>query len=958
MTTERRPSLLVPTLALIVAAGGLQGAENLSPVITIPVSPDPVDINGGTPIDEDDAGNSVVYSLATVQANIWDFDPLGDPADFYSAAGIVVTEAYDGTWEFTTDSLTSVPTWTPINQAGNYTPFTLPLAGAPNPALRFTPTSSNFNGTATLRWRAWDDADASGPYTTIYPAYYGGDSVVSADDRGFQIGVAPTNDQPTSYGSVILGFGGVPGETVETTAGAIANDAGGADVDGDSLGIVITGQNLDPEVVWEWFDGEVWVAINSTTDNNALPLSADVPIRVTIPPWATPATSLYGLSVRVWDNTYGTSGAYFDLALADGDWAGADEPAWSSFGSTLDIEVNDPTNASPTWNAAGPFALSGLTVNTVDPAWTDLASLVGSAIDDANSDPVGIAIIGATGDGTWEIARNDDGIYGEYQLVSISASNADLVSVDNHSIRYIPGSGNETATLTVRAWDQTDSNTDLTNVVDGGAVSLATRTISVEVTGANVAPQITSQPGTQSIISGRELTLSFAGSDPDGDSTLLTWTLSGDIAGTTYTDEIIGSSPEFTLTAGNAGSGTLDVTVSDGTDSTSVSIDVEVLTNYPPVVVSADPGSLAIAGQPWEALVAVTDANAGDLALLSSGTGGGSLASWMTLSDGTAGDGRWKVHGTPGNGDIDTTTTFTFSVSDPSYPIDSSARATVSFSVTVIASSVQPVSGPSVPVSTPGAVTYASIHPGSSANLTSLSAALAISGRQRARGFWWSPAGAAFGELPASPADPVSAGIFVASLDPLNVSYDAPMRAAPYAITLPANSWSFIGIPPIKLDAVSSTAMTSHAWNDFRLETTAGAPLDETAVLSVLAGTNNLADIEPWSWDGTAYSRVATLETGTAYWVRNRSSTAYRLVRAASGDAGTFGTMGSQPSPAPAPMTASVARSPEAPPAPPSGLAIPASQPAQQADGGCGAGGLAGLFAAILLALGLRRRRN
>jgi hypothetical protein len=627
--------------------------------------------------------------------------------------------------------------------------------------------------------------------------------------------------------------------------------------------------------------------------------------------------------------------------------------------ATALVAVNITENVSPTWTAAGPFALSGVAVGDPDPSGTWLSDLLGNAIDDYDGDPDGIAIVGATGAGTWQIGEDIEGVYYS-DLGSVSANAAILLdSLDSRLIRYLPGSSNETATLTIRAWDQTSSDTDLTNPVDGGHVSLATRTITV-VVAANAAPEITSHPTSQSVISGRPLNLAFVGSDPDGDSTALTWNLSGDIAGTVYSGDIVGTSPEFTLTAGNPGSGTLNVTVSDGTDSASIDINVEVLTNHPPVIVSADPGSVAIAGQAWEALVAVTDDNAGDLALLSSGTGGGNLASWMTLSDGTADDGRWKISGTPSNGDIDTTATFTFSVSDPSYPTDSSARASVSFSVTVIASSVQPVSGPSVPVSTPGAVTYASIHPGSSANLSSLSAALALSGRQRARGFWWSPGSGAYGELPASPADPISAGIFVASLDPLTITYNAPVQAAPYAIVLPANSWSFIGIPPIQLNAFSSP-VTSHAWDDFRLETTAGAPLDESAVLTVLAGTSNLADIEPWSYDGTAYSRVATLNTGTAYWVRNRSGTAYRLVRANSGDAGTFGTFGSggsPQSPASAPQAASLAQAPETPPAPPSGLASPASQPAQQADGGCGAGGLAGLFAAILLALGLRRRRN
>lgn len=580
-----------------------------------------------------------------------------------------------------------------------------------------------------------------------------------------------------------------------------------------------------------------------------------------------------------------------------------------------------------------------------------LATAPGTAVD-PDGDPVGLLILGPVAPGeaaAWSFSVDGGATF---QALPQLAADGVVALHGSDLVRYDPGPGVQpgilAGALTWRAWDPTIGGSPgihAASAAFAGAVSAAALPLDAEVLAyiANQPPAITSAPPSpQSAIAGRGVTLDFTAADPDPGAALA-WSVASVQNGGYAMLDGSGPTARFVFTPAAAGAAAIAVAVSDGSLASSpATVSFTVAANTPPSLVSAAPGGVAIAGQPWSALITAADPDAGDLAALNLATG--ARPAWLGAPVRIA-DGSWRLSGTAVLGQD---ASFTATVSDPS-----SASASVAFAVTVVSGDPVAVSGPSLPASTPGSVVYGAIHPGTSGNLAALSARVVALGAARARAFWWQASGGAFAELPAMPTEPVTAGVFLASLDALPVAYDAPPQAAPFAIVLPANSWSLIGIPPIRVDTVTP-AVQSHPWDDFRLETAAGVPVDGVAAINAVLGRagGSMADTRPWLWDGSTYARVATMQTGTAYWVRNRSGSAHRLVRAVASGSATFGT---QVGGAQGALSAQSAA--DQPPPPPSGLPLAAAPAPPQ---GCGSGGLAGvvLLAAGVAGAGLRRRRR
>lgn len=287
----------------------------------------------------------------------------------------------------------------------------------------------------------------------------------------------------------------------------------------------------------------------------------------------------------------------------------------------------------------------------------------------------------------------------------------------------------------------------------------------------------------------------------------------------------------------------------------------------------------------------------------------------------------------------------------------------VSFTVSVVAAADTTLASPvTVTASTAANPVYGAIAPGSTANYQALNSAFSDLFPDRARGVWWN---GGFRDLPTLPSDTMRQGVLLASTvdRPFSLS-SIPRQAAPFAITLPVNSWSLVGVPPLVISASPVTVATSHAWDDFRLENLDGVAQDADAVRSVLevAYQGGPASTEPFRLDGSSYTRVSTLDAGTAYWIPNYSGTTYRLVRTTASDPHRFGDILSVTaavrSAAARPHSASATPAQRSgPPAPPAGSSAEAA--ADGGGGSCGAGGLAGLLIAGLVLLGLRpRRRN
>jgi len=154
------------------------------------------------------------------------------------------------------------------------------------------------------------------------------------------------------------------------------------------------------------------------------------------------------------------------------------------------------TNDAPTLSA-GAFSLTGTDEDHASNGTAVSALLSGLGYGDGDGPgQSGIAIGGATGNGIWQYST-DGSTWTD--LGTVSASSALLLSASSQ-LRYVPdGRNGETATLSLRAWDQTSGTASATGVrsfadtaSNGGstAFSSSTATASLLVSPVNDAPSI------------------------------------------------------------------------------------------------------------------------------------------------------------------------------------------------------------------------------------------------------------------------------------------------------------------------------------------------------------------------------------------------------------------------------------------------------------------------------------
>ena len=201
------------------------------------------------------------------------------------------------------------------------------------------------------------------------------------------------------------------------------------------------------------------------------------------------------LTIKAWDQT----------VAADADQRG-DASTYSATGAfsansdTVEItvaSVNDaPTLQGVTHTVTGPDE---------DSTRTYTVSAVAGWIDDVDTGALkGIAIYEATGNGVWEYSLDGGltwvefgGANADASVTGVSLGSALLLSAessDNRMVRYTgDGDNGETATLTIKAWDQTvaadgDQRGDASTYSATGAFSANSDTVEVSVAAINDAP--------------------------------------------------------------------------------------------------------------------------------------------------------------------------------------------------------------------------------------------------------------------------------------------------------------------------------------------------------------------------------------------------------------------------------------------------------------------------------------
>src|SRR4029078_10666711 len=121
--------------------------------------------------------------------------------------------------------------------------------------LRFLP-AANFHGQATATFRAWDQtAGAFGKLSDT--SINGGSSAFSTATRTFTVDVTPVNDAPAARSDYAKGKIHLPSGAVGATspAGVKVGDlaaAGVVDVDGDGLGIAVSGLTRTTKGQWQY----------------------------------------------------------------------------------------------------------------------------------------------------------------------------------------------------------------------------------------------------------------------------------------------------------------------------------------------------------------------------------------------------------------------------------------------------------------------------------------------------------------------------------------------------------------------------------------------------------------------------------------------------------------------------------------------------------------------------------
>ncbi|UCU92299.1 cadherin domain-containing protein [Hydrogenophaga taeniospiralis] len=294
-----------------------------------------------------------------------------------------------------------------------------------------------------------------------------------------------------------------------------------------------------------------WLDVGAVGDEAALLLRAADGIHF-VPDARNGGTATF--SYRAWDQSAGTAHTTTDTSATGG------TSAFSSQVNSASITVT-AVNDAPFTVSTGAMALLDINedVAASDNPGQRIRALIAqeAAIGDVDTvATLGLAIVGKTvaGSGDWEYST-DSGLTWS-SLGAVSDGTARLLRAHDY-VRFAPdGQSGGTATLSVRVWDQTSgsagSTANLSNVASRGgttAYSLATSTVSVQVTTSNDAPVLATSGGAATYAEQAGAASAIdAGLTVSDDSATLTQAMVRVTAG--YTD---GDTLAFTAQAGITG---------------------------------------------------------------------------------------------------------------------------------------------------------------------------------------------------------------------------------------------------------------------------------------------------------------------------------------------------------------------------------------------------------------------
>jgi hypothetical protein len=385
-----------------------------------------------------------------------------DP-DAGALSGIAVTgvDNTNGTWQF---SLDGGATWTNIPPVSETN--ALLLSADVDTRVRFLP-KVRFTGFASLSFKAWDQSNSAAEGTqddTTSPADIAysiaterawvavGKTTPKVDDDGHPL-LAPVKEDSKASAAF----------PVKKFLGLLAREVGAT----GPLGIALSAAD-EAGGKWQFHIGKGgWQNVGTVSEAGALLLRPTDRLRF-LPnrDFDAQATIAY----HTWDLTTGTPGSKTPVAGA----------VFSAATETAILDIL-PVNDAPVLDLSKAAVL-----NPVDAGQTTNESAFGSqfAATDVEGAAIGVAIVKATGAGTWEF-KPAGGSWTPLPLVSIGKAlllDADAEVRFTAAATATPG----TAALSFRAWDHSTGTAGQQVPIRGTAFSKTTEILTVAV--ENTAP--------------------------------------------------------------------------------------------------------------------------------------------------------------------------------------------------------------------------------------------------------------------------------------------------------------------------------------------------------------------------------------------------------------------------------------------------------------------------------------
>lgn len=349
-----------------------------------------------------------------------------------------------------------------------------------NALLRYTPLGTD-NETATITYRAWDaSAGEEGDRADLSESAAVGES--TAFSAALDTAWLTVNDAP-----VLTAANPSLGATDENTAVSIRlvetflNNGQGTTTISDPNPTTTTGAialaGTTGNGSWEYsLDGTTFFPLTSVDSSSALLLPATATLRYT-PDGKNGETAT--ITYRAWDATSGTAGSRVDLSEAS---AVGGATAFSDAADTASLTVND-VNDAPVLTPANPSlgvlaSNSPVTISLTDTFLNNGDGTTTIADVDASALVGGLAIVAATGNGTWEYSL-DGTTFTAFGSVGESSA---LLLPHDAQLRFTPTDlTGAVPAITYRAWDASagsaGSKVDLSGTgATGGSTAFSTTT--------------------------------------------------------------------------------------------------------------------------------------------------------------------------------------------------------------------------------------------------------------------------------------------------------------------------------------------------------------------------------------------------------------------------------------------------------------------------------------------------